>query len=69
MEEPEWMRKLFDREEEPEVIGESIAVIQSLLRVARAAYAYDYCNDDDIERKGFLLKRMRKDLKEVKDIL
>jgi hypothetical protein len=37
MPEPEWMRKLFDREEEPRVIGESITVIMVLLKVARAA--------------------------------
>lgn len=42
---------------------------ERLLRVARATYAYDYCNDDDIERKEFLLRRMRVALKEVKDLL
>lgn len=37
IETPEWMRKLFDREEEPRVVGEMITVHMSLLRVARAA--------------------------------
>lgn len=37
IETPEWMRKLFDREEEFGVVGEDITVIMLLLRVARAA--------------------------------
>ena len=39
-----------------------------LLRVARAAYAYDYCNDDDIERKGFLLRKMREAIQEAEKL-
>jgi len=41
----------------------------ALLRVARAAYAYDYCNDDDVERKKRLLLRLREAIKEVKHLL
>lgn len=44
--EPEWMRKIFDREVEPEVIGDSIAVIMALMRVARAVKAYWYMSPD-----------------------
>ena len=39
--------------------------VGKLERVAKAAYAYDYCNDDDIERKGFLLQKMRKAIQEA----
>ena len=42
---------------------------QALLRVARAAYAYDYCNDDDVERKKRLLLRLREAIKEAKHLL
>ena len=41
----------------------------ALLRVARAAYAYDYCMDEDIGRKHFLLLGMRNALKEAEHLL
>lgn len=47
MKEPEWMRKIFDREDEPRVIGENITVIMALLKVARAAEELHECLDYD----------------------
>jgi len=41
----------------------------ALLRVARAAYAYDYCNDDDLERKKRLLLEMRNALRDAEHLL
>ena len=43
--------------------------VLSLLRVARAAYAYDYCNDDDLERKKRLLLEMRNALRDAEHLL
>ena len=40
-----------------------------LLAVAKAAYTYDYCNDDDVERKERLLLEMRAALAAVEDLL
>ena len=42
---------------------------EALLRVARAAYAYDYCNDDSLERKKRLLLEMRNALRDAKHLL
>ena len=41
----------------------------ALLRVARAAYTYDYCNDDDLERKKRLLLEMRNALWDAEHLL
>jgi len=40
-----------------------------LIRVARAAYIYDYCNDDDLERKKRLLLEMRNALRDAEHLL
>jgi len=45
--------------------GEPADAFIALLRVARAAYAYDYCIDEDTERKKRLLLKMREALKEL----
>ena len=42
---------------------------EAILRVARAAYAYDYCNDDDLERKKRLLLEMRNALRDAEHLL
>ena len=43
--------------------------MDTLLAVARAAYAYDYCMDEERERKERLLRNMRKALAAVEDLL
>ena len=40
-----------------------------LLAVVRAAYTYDYCNDDDVLRKKRLLLELRVKLAAVEDLL
>ena len=40
-----------------------------LLAVARAAYAYDYCMDEDVGRKERLLLKLREALAAVDDML
>lgn len=55
----------FDEAEAREWASEADA----LIRVARAAYAYDYCNDDDVYRKKRLLRAMRHAIGDVKHLL
>ena len=43
--------------------------VEALERVARATYAYDYCMDDDLERKKLLLLEMRNALRDAEHLL
>lgn len=52
-----------------EADNENAEKIACLLAVARAAYIYDYCMDEDIERKERLLLIMRAALADVEDLL
>ena len=49
--------------------GEPADAFVALIRVATAAYAYDYCNDDDLERKKRLLLEMRNALRDAEHLL
>ena len=51
------------------LVNECADEAAKLERVARAAYAYDYCNDDDLERKKRLLLEMRNALRDVEHLL
>jgi len=70
------MKPYFVGPDTPLEISENVRYVNemrwqrdALLRVARAAYAYDYCNDDDLERKKRLLLEMRKALKDAEHLL
>ena len=62
-------RDYVDSEHVNKSMRKAWAERKALLRVARAAYAYDYCNDDDLERKKRLLLEMRNALRDVEHLL
>ena len=70
------MKPYFVGPDTPLEISENVRYVNemrwqrdALLRVARAAYTYDYCNDDDLERKKRLLLEMRNALRDVEHLL